>query len=261
VFAATEFHLALWQIFVVAVVGSTVGHLAWKSTRARSHAVQLAVMALGIVVAAGGALGAYAWRHRTQSPTHEGSLGLLVVANGNPPSLTLDDLDALAPQVGAIAPLAHRVAQLVTDDVNWKSNVQGTTPAYFQLRGWRVARGALFTQADVDSGAKLVVLGPTTANSLFGTADPVGQMIRIQNVPFTVAAVLAPRGVDDDDVAIVPLTTFLAKIQRGLGSKTFDGVFLISAAGAAPESIRATLRARHRLAPGDDDDFIVRDLR
>ncbi len=83
-------------------------------------------------------------------------------------------------------------------------------------------------------------------------------MIRIQNVPFTIAGVLAPRDADDDDVAIVPLTTFLAKIHQGLG-KIFDGVFLISA--AAPESVRAILRDRHRLAPGDDDDFILRDLR
>src|SRR5262249_37193990 len=148
-------HPALWQILVVAVSGSTVGQLAWKGTKARSRAVQLAVMTLGLVVAAGGTLGARAWRHPAEAPTR---LGLLVVANGNPPSLTLDDLDALGPHVGAMAPLAHHVAQLLADDTNWQSNVQGTTPAYFQLRGWRAASGSPFTQADLDASAKVVVL-------------------------------------------------------------------------------------------------------
>jgi hypothetical protein len=253
VFAATGFHLALWQIFVAAVIGSTAGQLAWKATQARSRAVQLAVTALGIVVAAGGAMAFYPRRLLTQAPTHT---GLFVVANGKPPSLTLGDLDALTANVGAIAPLAHHVAQLVTDDANWQSEVHGTTPAYFDLRGWRLASGTLFTQADLETRAKVVVLGPTTANQLFGRADPVGRIIRIQNAPFTIAGVLAPKGADDDDVAIVPLTTFLAKIRPGMG-KTFDGVFLISA--AAPESIRSILRDRHRLAPGDNDDFIVRE--
>jgi len=155
VFAATEFHPALWQIFVAAVIGSTAGQLAWKGTQARSRAVQLAVMALGIVVAAGGALEFHPRRHPTQAPTHT---GLIVVANGKPPSLTLGDLDALTPNVGAIAPLAHHMAQLVTDDTNWQSNVHGTTPAYFDLSGWRLASGTLFTQADLDTGAKVVIL-------------------------------------------------------------------------------------------------------
>ena len=255
VFAATELHLRFWQILVVAMIGSAAGQLAWKLTQARSRSVQLAVMALGIVVAAGGALWFHPWRHPTQAPAH---MGLVVVANGKPPSLTLGDLDALTPNVGAIAPLMRHVTQLIAGDTNWQTNVHGTTPAYFDLRGWRLASGTLFTQADLDTSAKVVVLGPTTAHQLFGSADPVGQTIRIQNVPFAIAGVLAPKGADDDDVAIIPLTTFLAKISKGLGN-VFDGVFLIS--GAAPESLRAILRDRHRLAPGDDDDFILRDLR
>jgi putative ABC transport system permease protein len=142
--------------------------------------VQLGVMALGIVVAAGGALVQAPWRRSTQAATRT---GLVVVANGKPPSLTLGDADALGASVGAIAPLAHRMAQLVHDDTNWQSNVHGTTPAYFDLRGCRLASGTLFTEADLDTGAKVVVLGPTTANQLFGSANPVGQMIRIQNLP------------------------------------------------------------------------------
>src|SRR5262245_2454157 len=93
VFAATEFHPALWQIVVAAVIGSTAGQLAWKITRARSRAVQLAVMALGLVVAAGGALRFHARHHPAQASTRH--TGLIVVANGNVPSLTLGDLDAL----------------------------------------------------------------------------------------------------------------------------------------------------------------------
>jgi putative ABC transport system permease protein len=121
--------------------------------------------------------------------------------------------------------------------VRGQCNVQGTTPPYFELRGRRLASGAPFTQTDVDAGANVVVLGPTTADRLFGAADPVGEMIRMRKVPFTVAGVLAPVGADDDDVAVVPLTTFLAKIHYGLG-RTFDGAFLVR--GSCPNERRST---------------------
>ena len=101
------------------------------------------------------------WRHPTQAPSQA---GLVVVATGKPPSLTLADLDALSASVGAIAPLAHHMAQLVTGDTNWQTNVHGTTPAYFHMRGWLSASGTPSTQADLDAGAKVVVRGATTAN-------------------------------------------------------------------------------------------------
>jgi hypothetical protein len=254
VFAATGFRPALWQILGVAVIGSVLAQLAWRATKARSRGVQLAVTALGVVVAAGGALRLSPWRRATQAPPH---LGLLVVANRDPPTLTLGDVDALIPHVAAIAPVAHHRASLIADDNAWQSTVDGTTPEYLDLRGWRLASGAVFTRADVDAAAKVVILGRATATQLFGGADSVGETIRIEAVPFTIVGVLAPKSADDDDVAILPLTTFLAKIQRG-GAKTFDGVLLISPADPAP--VRAILRERHRLAPGDDDDFALRDL-
>jgi hypothetical protein len=254
-FAATGFRLALWQIVVVAVIGAAAGQLAWKATKARPRGVQLAVTALGVVVAAGGALMVHPWRGPTQEPPN---FGLIVVANRDRPSLTLDDVNALTPHVGAIAPVARQNASLLTDDNNWQCAVNGTTPAYFDVRGWRLASGAPFTQVDLDAGAKVIVLGSTTAHQLFSGTDPVGQTIRLQNAPFTIVGVLAPKSAADDDIAIVPLTTFFAKIHGSFG-KTFDGVLLISA--ATPESVRAILRDRHRLAPGDDDDFILRDMR
>lgn len=255
-FAATGFRLAPWQIFVVALIGSGLGQLAWMATKARSRRVQIAVTALGVVVAAGGALTFTLRRSDTQASTH---LGLIVVANRDRPSLTLDDVDALGARVGAVAPVAHHDEFLAAEDANWKCRVHGTTPAYFDLRRWPVASGAPFTQGDLDAGAKVVILGATPAKQLFGGADPVGRIVRVGRVPFTVAGVLAPKSVDDDEIAVVPLTTFFAKLRGGI-RKTFDGVILISGA-ADPEVVRAILRDRHRLAPGDDDDFVLRDLR
>lgn len=257
VFAATGFRLAPWQIFVVALVGSGLGQLAWMATKARSRRVQIAVTALGVVVAAGGALTFTLRRSDTQASTH---LGLIVVANRDRPSLTQGDVDALGARVGAVAPVAHHDEFFVAEDESvWKCRVHGTTPAYLDLRGWRVASGAAFTQGDLDAAAKVVILGATPAKQLFGGADPVGRIVRVGRVPFTVAGVLAPKSVDDDEIAVVPLTTFFAKLRGGI-RKTFDGVILISPA-ADPEVVRAILRDRHRLAPGDDDDFVLRDLR
>lgn len=257
VFAATGFRLALWQIFVVALIGSGLGQLAWMATKARSRRVQIAVTALGVVVAAGGALTFALRRSDTQASDR---LGLIVVANRDRASLTLDDVDALGARVGAVAPVAHHDEFVVAEDESvWKCRVQGTTPAYFDLRGWRLASGAVFAQGDLDAGAKVVILGPAPAKQLFGGADPVGRTVRVGKVPFTVAGVVAPKSPDDDDVAIVPLTTFFAKLRGGI-PKRFDGVILISPA-ADPEVVRGILRDRHRLSPGDDDDFTLRDLR
>jgi putative ABC transport system permease protein len=133
-----------------------------------------------------------------------------------------------------------------------------------------VVHGEPFGQPEVDGGAKLVVLGQTVVEKLFGEgADPVGLAVRIKNVPFTVAGVLvrkgqSPFGQDYDDTAIIPASTFAAKIQGGL-SKFLSGQILVSAASSdstarAQQQISDLLRQRHRLAPGVEDDFNIRNL-
>ncbi len=192
---------------------------------------------------------------------------------GSMPTVTWDDLRAIQAEVPAVrwaAPVLRATAQVLSEDQNWTTSVQGTTPDYFAIRTWAAARGELFGASDVDSGTKSAVLGQTVSDKLFGPhADPVGQVVRIKNVPFTVTGVLArkgqsPIGQDYDDVVIVPVTTFQQKVQGGLKNYV-QGVVMLSAASAtaaerAERDVQALLRDRHRLAPGADDDFSIRNL-
>jgi putative ABC transport system permease protein len=190
---------------------------------------------------------------------------------GTQPTVTWDDLKAIqteAPAVRWAAPELRAPVQVMTEEQNWATVAYGTTPEFFAIRGWPVARGALLAAGDVEGGAKTVVLGQTVAEKLFGASgDPVGQLIRVKNVPFTVAGVLAKKGQssfgqDQDDVVFMPVSTFQQKIQGGLKS-VIAGAVLVSAtddSARAMRQIRDLLRDRHRLAPEADDDFSIRDL-
>jgi len=192
---------------------------------------------------------------------------------GSQPTITWDDLDAIKNQVPSVrwaAPLLSTRQQVVSEDQNWFTSINGTTPEFFQIRSWKVIYGAPFGQPEVDGGAKVVVLGQTVVDKLFGEgANPVGQAVRIKNVPFTIVGVLdrkgqSPFGQDYDDTVIIPSTTFAAKIQGGL-SKFLSGQILVSAASAdstarAQQQIGDLLRDRHRLAIGAEDDFNIRNL-
>jgi putative ABC transport system permease protein len=148
--------------------------------------------------------------------------------------------------------------------------VAGTSPDYFELRDWTVARGAPLSAADVEGGAKVALLGKTVAEKLYGPgADPIGQTIRIKNIPFQVVGLLSPKGQspggqDFDDSVYVPETTYISRIQGGM-PKYVSGVIMVRAVSkdalpAAQSSIAALLRDRHHLAPGVDDDFSIRNL-
>jgi len=191
---------------------------------------------------------------------------------GSMPTLTWDDLKAIQneiPTVRAAAPQLRSVAQVLSEDQNWTTQVIGTTPDFFVIRSWPVARGSLLTQSDVDGGTKVAVLGATVVAKLFGAGNPVGQVIRVKNVPFTVVGVLDKKGQsqwgqDFDDVLFVPVSTFLQKIQGGLGNY-IAGTIMVSAVSAdatsrAENQIRGLLRDRHRLQAGADDDFSIRNL-
>jgi len=192
---------------------------------------------------------------------------------GSQPTLTYDDLKAIQndmPLVGAAAPVLRTNAQLQSDEQNWATGIQGTTPAYFQVRRWGVSKGALITDSDIDASAKVVLLGATVAEKLFGaSSDPVGQLVRIRNVPFQVVGVLekkgqSPMGQDYDDTAIVPLSTFRTRLSPSLGNYLAGVIFVSVTSGSetarAQQQITAMLRDRHRLGPGADDDFSIRNL-
>ncbi len=190
---------------------------------------------------------------------------------GSGPTLTWDDLKAIQTELSSVkdaAPSLRRTAQIVSEEQNWSTGITGTTPAYFLARSWPIASGSAISQSDVDGGTKVVVLGQTVASKLFGpSSDPVGQTVRISNIPFQIIGVAgkkgqSPTGQDYDDVAFIPVTTFQSKIQGGL-QKYLTGVIYIAAAGdvaRAEKDVVALLRERHRLGDGQPDDFSVRNL-
>jgi putative ABC transport system permease protein len=192
---------------------------------------------------------------------------------GSMPTLTWDDLRAIQteiPTVRAAAAQLRTSGQVMSEDQNWGTQILGTSPEYFQIRTWPASQGTLFTQSDVDAATKVAAIGQTVSDKLFGpNANPVGQNIRIKNIPFVVVAVLDKKGQsqwgqDYDDIVIIPASTFGQKIKGGLKS-FIDGSVAVSATSAettsrAESQIRALLRDRHRLALGADDDFSIRNL-
>ncbi len=192
---------------------------------------------------------------------------------GSMPTVTWDDLRAIQTEIASVrfaAPELRASVQVASEDQNWSTSATGTTPDFFDIRRWRVTRGVPMSQSDVDGGVKVVILGQTVAEKLFGQgADPVGQVIRVKNVPFAVGGVLSKKGQssfgqDQDDAIFLPVTTFQQKVQGGL-KKYVPGAVLVSATDAdatarAERQIRALLRDRHRLQQGAEDDFSVRNL-
>jgi putative ABC transport system permease protein len=190
---------------------------------------------------------------------------------GSLPSLTWDDLEAIQTELSAVkdaAPVMRASGQVMSEEANWATSIQGTTPEFLSVRSWPMDQGSAFTQADVDGGQKVALMGQTVVEKLFGAnSAPVGQVVRVKNIPFTVVGVLArkgqsPFGQDFDDVILVPVTTFQQKIQGGL--KNFiQGQIVASALGndgnaRAQQQIRSLLRDRHRLTAEADDDFQIR---
>ena len=192
---------------------------------------------------------------------------------GTLPTLTWDDLRAIKADVAGVkfvAPRVHTTGQVVAEDRNWLTVIDGTAPEFFEIRNWPMRLGPGLTPEQADSGAKVVVLGQTVAERLFGAnSDPTGQIVRIQNVPFQVAGVAERKGQsagggDYDDVVFVPVTTFLAKIQGGL-QKFIPGTIMIEVDSddqttAIANKVAALLRDRHGIALGGEDDFSIKNL-
>ncbi len=160
------------------------------------------------------------------------------------------------------------VMQIVNGNRNWNGPVNGISPGYLMIRDWAYTSGGPFTQVDVDSGARVALIGQTTVETLFDAGEePVGTTIRIKNVPFRIVGVLAPKGQsaqgsDQDDVLFIPFTTAERKI---FGSQFLGAVGALFASTERPEDlpeavdqIREILRIRHRLQPEQPDDFTIR---
>jgi putative ABC transport system permease protein len=184
-------------------------------------------------------------------------------------TLVDDDLKAILreiPTVAAAAPGSSSSQQVVFENQNWSTRITGTTPDYFKVRDWPIVEGATFSDDDVKMSANVAVIGDTVRQNLFATSDPIGQTIRIGTLPFQVVGVLAAKGQsgmgqDQDDTVMVPITTLQKKIT-GQDWLQFIMVSAVSqpASYAAQQQITSLLRDRHRMRPGQEDDFFVRNL-
>lgn len=187
---------------------------------------------------------------------------------------TLKESDARAmvnecPSVELAASVVRSSGQIVYGNQNWSTLLMGTTSELFVIREWPVVEGRSILQSDNDGAAKVCVVGRTIVKNLFGQDDPLGKMIRIKKVPFTIVGVLdakgqSPQGTDQDDVIFVPLRTAQRKL---MGSQFPDtvGSILVKARSeeqlsSAEEEINALLNQRHRITGGKEADFSVRNL-
>lgn len=195
-------------------------------------------------------------------------------ALGSAPSLTLEDAYALAdprnvPHAAGVAPIFTRRAQVVYGGENVNTEIYGVTPVYQQVRNWKLARGRFITQSDLDTLARVAVLGSLPAEELFHGADPIGEVIRIQKVPFRVVGVLEERGgggffgFTEDDRILVPITTAQNRLVGARAVRSGErlvNVINVSATSEADidraiEEITLTLRRRHNIEFGEEDDF------
>jgi len=185
-------------------------------------------------------------------------------------TLVLADARAIArecPSVSTAAPGVQTGQQVVFANQNWATQVMGTEPQYFEVRNWPFARGTSFSEEDVTQSATVAVLGDTVRKYLFGSANPIGETIRIGTLPFKVVGVLAPKGIsagsnqDQDDVIFAPLTT----VQKKLLGQEWLRWIMVSATSrdssyVAQKQIVSLLRDRHKTRPGAPDDFVVRNM-
>jgi len=195
------------------------------------------------------------------------NIGGVRTGAGGTRTLTVGDLAAIRAQAALVTNVSPQVdtrVQLIYGNQNWSSTVRGVTPEYLALKNWPVVRGGMFTEQEIERGAPVCVLGDTVAAILFGDADPVGQTIRVRDLPCPVVGVLGIKGQsatgqDQDDTFLMPYTTVMKKIK---GQFWLDDILMsaTSAANITPAEVQVSelLRARHRIRSDADDDFKLR---
>ena len=184
-------------------------------------------------------------------------------------NLTVDDLEAIkreVPSVSMVTPSVNARSQLVAGNMNWNTNVTGVSEQYPDIRKWPIATGSFFTDADIRTAARVIVIGKTLADNLYPGTDPIGQDIRVMNLPFRVVGVLAAKGQDQqgrdqDDVAFAPYTTVQKKILgRDRIQIAYVSAISQDATYTAQSQITDLLRQRHKLTANEPDDFTVRNM-
>ena len=243
---------------------------------------------LGIIIGVGAviimlAIGSGASKRISDQISSMGS-NLLMVASGSTtsggirggmgtqPTLTSKDAEAIkdeCPSVSDVAPIVMGTGQIIFSNQNWSTQIIGTTPNILEIRDWALSAGKAFSDEDVKNATKVCLLGQTVVTSLFGDLDPVGKIIRIKGIPFTVIGTLdtkgqSANGQDQDDTIMIPLTTG----QKKLFGSQFPGmvrIIMVKANDAqalytSQDEITALLKERHHIGPKQEDDFSIRNL-
>lgn len=247
---------SLTMLGIIIGVGAVIAMLAVGTGASKRIAEQIASMGSNLLIILPGTTTA----------------GGVRMGAGTQPTLTLGDADAILKESSAVAeaaPVHNGVAQVVFGHQNWSTGVVGTTPSMLEVRDWPLASGRPFTQQDVKSATKVCLLGQTVVDNLFGSMDPLGQIVRIKKIPFTVVGILATKGQsaqgqDQDDTIYIPVTT----AQKKVFGTQFPGmvrIIMVKAKsaedlGPAEKQINELLRQRHHIGPKQENDFTVRNL-
>jgi putative ABC transport system permease protein len=194
--------------------------------------------------------------------------------NGNAQTLTRDDAEAIAnelPSVLHASPQQENQQQVIFQNTNWRTQIQGVYPEYLEIRDIKLDYGEMFTMDQVRSAAKICILGKTVVDNLFPDSNPLGQQIRIRKIPFTVIGVTVPKGQnangqDQDDYIIMPITTAQKKVSgsnRANATNQVGRIMVQARDGrtqAALSEIESLLRQKHKLDQNEDNDFQARSL-
>jgi putative ABC transport system permease protein len=258
--ARNKLRSALTMLGIIIGVGAVIAMVAIGNGANKQIQDQIAAMGSNLLMVGSGSV----------------NRGGMRMGSGATKTLIYDDVLAIereCPAVASAAAASQTSAQIVFGNDNWSTGVIGTEPQYFEIRNWPIASGAVFDQDQVNQTANVVVIGETVRKNLFGATDPVGQTVRILtrtggSLPFRVIGVLQPKGTaagmgqDQDDQVFIPLTT----LQKKMTGETWLRFVMVSAVSlqastAAQSQMESLLRERHRIRPGMDDDFFVRNMK
>jgi putative ABC transport system permease protein len=250
---ANKMRSALTMLGIIIGVGAVIAMVSIGAGARAKVSAQIASLGSNLLVVSPGAVAPNGMR----------------LSAGSTTTLTMLDAKAVEREstaVRTIAPMVSRQYQVVFGNQNWQTNVIGSTPELAVVRDYRIEQGNFFSTQDLDTRARVVVLGRTVADNLFGGTDAVGQVIRINKSPFRVTGVLASKGQsatgsDQDDTVLIPITTAQ---ERLMGLKYIQNLYIQAlddkSVDFAQEEVTSILRKRHHLEPGAPDDFSVRNL-
>ncbi|NTW78378.1 MAG: ABC transporter permease, partial [Syntrophaceae bacterium] len=257
--------LALWvnkmrsfltMLGIIIGVGAVIAMLAVGTGASEKISQQIASVGSNLIMVVPGSM--------TQSGIRMGS--------GSYSTLTINDAEAIEKEcsaVKAVAPVVNTAAQVVYGNQNWSTGIYGTSSGILEVKDWALVAGRNFLDQDIRSATKVCILGQTVVENLFGGIDPIGQVVRIKKVPFTVIGILELKGQsimgqDQDDVIYIPVTT----AQKKIAASHVPGMvrsIMVKAKSAeylelAEKQVTELLRQRHRSGPNKEDDFTVRNL-